>query len=162
MSDGRCEICNSFFCNGEQHFKSQKPPLKKMAEAVDTELPKLSSEELKLRRMLCIAYAGALAYMDDGEAQDSRETPFIDFLRDSADTIEAKMKERGKKRLAEQATVHVSVPHSVTITDSKGTVFVGHLEPSSDQPETCQHEWKRDKKSNGKTLFCISCRQTFP
>lgn len=53
-----------------------------------------SGAEQKLRRMLCVAYAGALAYMDDGEAQDNREFPAIDFLRDPIDIIESKMRSR--------------------------------------------------------------------
>ncbi|WP_088146977.1 hypothetical protein [Achromobacter denitrificans] len=52
------------------------------------------ADERRLRRMLCAQYAGALAYMDDGEAQDARAMPVIDFLRDSLDEIERKMRER--------------------------------------------------------------------
>jgi len=54
-------------------------------------------EEKKLRRMLCVAYSGTAAYMDDGEASDARAHPFIDFMRDSVDEIQAKMRERGVK-----------------------------------------------------------------
>lgn len=59
-----------------------------------------SDNERKLRRMLCVAYAGSLAYMDDGEMQDSAQHPFIDFLRDSADEIQAKFQQRGAKAMA--------------------------------------------------------------
>lgn len=59
-----------------------------------------SDNEKKLRRMLCVAYAGSLAYMDDGEMQDSAQHPFIDFLRDSADEIQARFQQRGAKKLA--------------------------------------------------------------
>jgi hypothetical protein len=52
------------------------------------------SDERTLRRLLCSVYAGPLAYMDDGEAHDSRAHPFIDFLRDAPDVIAAKMRER--------------------------------------------------------------------
>lgn len=55
------------------------------------------AEEKKLRRMLCVAYSGTAAYMDDGEASDARAHPFIDFMRDSVDEIQAKMRERGVK-----------------------------------------------------------------
>jgi hypothetical protein len=53
-----------------------------------------------LRRLLCNAYAGSLAYTDDGEAQDNRAFPVIDFLRDSAPSIKAKMEQRGLAALA--------------------------------------------------------------
>lgn len=58
--------------------------------------------EQKLRRMLCVAYAGGWAYMDDGEAQDNRAHPCIDFLRDSPDLIEQKMRERNRAALSTQ------------------------------------------------------------
>jgi hypothetical protein len=51
-------------------------------------------DAIELRRMLCTAYAGHLAYTDDGEAQDARMVPFIDFLRDSVSDIKAKMLRR--------------------------------------------------------------------
>ena len=50
---------------------------------------------VKLRSLLAASYAGAMLYNDDGELQDNREQPFIDFLRDSPDEIERKMSERG-------------------------------------------------------------------
>ncbi|WP_235203828.1 hypothetical protein, partial [Bordetella bronchiseptica] len=52
------------------------------------------ADERRLRRMLCAQYAGSLAYMDDGEAQDARAMPVIDFLRDPLDEIERKMRVR--------------------------------------------------------------------
>lgn len=58
------------------------------------------SNEQILRRMLCVAYAGVLAYLDDGEAQDNREYPFIDFRRDSLETIRRKFGERNRKAIA--------------------------------------------------------------
>lgn len=51
-------------------------------------------KEPEIRRLLCSVYAGPLAYMDDGEAQDNRTMPCIDFLRDDATTIQRKMLER--------------------------------------------------------------------
>lgn len=54
-----------------------------------------------LRYLLCVAYAGAKFYGDDGELQDNREFPCIDFKRDSVAEIQRKINERGNKRLAE-------------------------------------------------------------
>lgn len=45
----------------------------------------------RLREMLAVAYAGALLYRDDGELQDNRAVPFIDFRRDPVDDIRGKM-----------------------------------------------------------------------
>jgi hypothetical protein len=56
--------------------------------------PQPESDEVKLRRLLCQTYAGSMAYTDDGEAQDSREHPCIDFLRDSVEAIQEKMQQR--------------------------------------------------------------------
>lgn len=50
--------------------------------------------ERELRRMLCIMYAGGHAYMDDGEAQDNRANPPIDFMRDSPEVIQQKIQQR--------------------------------------------------------------------
>lgn len=58
------------------------------------------AENLELRRMLCVAHAGAAAYMDDGEAQDNRDLPMIDFLRDSPPEIRDKLNRRALKKLA--------------------------------------------------------------
>ncbi len=62
-----------------------------------------SESEKAIRRLLCSIYAGPLAYTDDGEAQDNREHPHIDFMRDSADEIQAKMQRRGLKNLSSAA-----------------------------------------------------------
>lgn len=59
----------------------------------------MSDDEITLRELLAYAYAGASLYTDDGELQDSRRAPFIDFLRDSPDDIAAKMRKRGKAAL---------------------------------------------------------------
>ncbi len=65
--------------------------------------PAAERENLELRRMLCIAHAGAAAYMDDGEAQDNRELPLIDFLHDTPAEIQDKLQRRALKKLAAQA-----------------------------------------------------------
>ena len=69
------------------------------ADSVTT--PAGERENLALRRMLCVAHAGAEAYMDDGEAQDSRELPFIDFLRDTPAEIQDKLQKRMLNKLTD-------------------------------------------------------------
>lgn len=54
----------------------------------------LARENRELRRMLCLAHAGAAAYLDDGEVQDASAHPCIDYLRDSPDVIRDKLHQR--------------------------------------------------------------------
>jgi len=54
----------------------------------------LDGDDLKLRRMLFYAYSDGKLYHDDGELQDNRYMPFIDFRRDPVDLIDSKMHER--------------------------------------------------------------------
>lgn len=54
----------------------------------------MSKSERHIRRMLCTLYAGPAAYTDDGEAQDSRRMPMIDFLRMPPTQIAKCMTER--------------------------------------------------------------------
>lgn len=61
-----------------------------------------SATERKLRLILCTQVAGALAYLDDGEMQDNRVPPFIDFLRDTPADIHNKMLERARARIQVQ------------------------------------------------------------
>lgn len=67
---------------------------------VVAELRRLDAENKALRLMLCTAYSGALAYMDDGEMQDSRYHPSIDFKRDAPDEISAKFARRAAAQAA--------------------------------------------------------------
>jgi hypothetical protein len=54
------------------------------------------SDEKLLRRMLCAAIGGSLAYMDDGEAFLSGPPGLgIDFLRMPAAELQAAIRERG-------------------------------------------------------------------
>ena len=57
------------------------------------------SDEAELRRMLAWSYSGHHLYCDDGELQDSREQPFIDFKRDTIAELKDKMEQRGLNRL---------------------------------------------------------------
>lgn len=51
----------------------------------------LSQDERKLRRMLASRSGFPHLYMDDGEANGECLGVFIDFMRDSVDSIEAKL-----------------------------------------------------------------------
>ena len=57
-----------------------------------------NSNEVELRQMLAVAYSGHHLYCDDGELQDSREQPFIDFKRDTIEDLKSKMEQRGFAR----------------------------------------------------------------
>lgn len=48
------------------------------------------------------AYSGSRLYGDDGELQDNSAQPFIDWRRDSAQEIRAKIQERGNRAIAAQ------------------------------------------------------------
>ena len=56
------------------------------------------AENEQLREMLARLYAGSALYCDDGELQDARAEPFIDFKRDSVADIRCAMVERGEQR----------------------------------------------------------------
>jgi hypothetical protein len=60
-----------------------------------------ANTEFDLRKLLALQYAGVVGlYSDDGELQDSREAPWIDFKRDAPDEIGRKMVARTTKALA--------------------------------------------------------------
>jgi hypothetical protein len=57
----------------------------------------LQEEAVKLRALLALLFAGhesRYLYADDGELQDNRGTPCIDFKRDSVELIAFKIRER--------------------------------------------------------------------
>lgn len=54
----------------------------------------IEDENRELRVMLAIAHAGLSLYTDDGELQDNRCHPWIDFKRDSVAQIEEKLHRR--------------------------------------------------------------------
>lgn len=62
---------------------------------------RLREDDKQLRIMLAVSYSGSLLYLDDGELQDSRILPYIDFVRDSPETIAKKFIERLKIELSE-------------------------------------------------------------
>lgn len=53
----------------------------------------------RLREMVAMAYSGIALYCDDGELQDNRVHPFIDFKRDSVEEIDRKMQLRAVNKL---------------------------------------------------------------
>jgi len=56
------------------------------------------AENEQLREMLARLYAGSDLYCDDGELQDARATPYIDFKRDSVAEIRCAMVERNERK----------------------------------------------------------------
>jgi hypothetical protein len=60
----------------------------------DARVKEIADENAKLRTMLALAYAGASLYADDGELQDARAYPVIDFRRDAVGVIKQKLLER--------------------------------------------------------------------
>lgn len=61
-------------------------------------LDKQEAENEQLREMLARMYAGSDLYCDDGELQDARAEPFIDFKRDSVADIRCAMVERNERK----------------------------------------------------------------
>lgn len=82
----------------------------------------MTDDEKHLRRMLCAAHAGALAYMDDGEASDSRMHPTIDFLRDSPKDIQRKIWERNRAALAAAPAQPVAEPTNGTLPEREAII----------------------------------------
>jgi hypothetical protein len=70
----------------------------------------VEKENRTLRRMLALSYAGGMLYGDDGELQDNREFPLIDFKRDTVEQIDAKMTERAMKQLIAAGIVKLAAP----------------------------------------------------
>lgn len=100
----------------EQIMKDDKAAATTLSETIDAlkiahtrDLADAVSREADLRRMLAGAYAGAGLYGDDGEMQDNRERPFIDFLRDTVKDIESKIQDRGMAKIRAAGNVGVLV-----------------------------------------------------
>lgn len=91
-----------------QHHPDIKEITKSYADGVVPTTRDPYTEIEALRRLLCAVYAGFSSYTDDGEASDASRFPFIDFLRDSVDQIEAKMRERAFARVAAMQTKEAS------------------------------------------------------
>ena len=63
------------------------------------ELVLLREENRELRIMCAIAHAGLALYHDDGELQDNREHPYIDWKRDPVRRINEALAERAMLRM---------------------------------------------------------------
>lgn len=81
----------------KQRFEGMQAEVRR----VDSEAKELRKENEQLRELLCLRSASPthLPYMDDGELQDGSAIPFIDWKRDSIDTIKAKLKDRTLRAL---------------------------------------------------------------
>jgi hypothetical protein len=66
-------------------------------------------ENFALRELLARQYSGYYLYADDGQLQDNRVRPYIDFLKDTPSEIEEKMTERGV------AAMEADVPRTNTM-----------------------------------------------
>lgn len=66
------------------------------------DIESLRDENRRLRSLLAVHYGWPGLYMDDGELQDKRMQPFIDFKRDSVAQIESKIRERALRMLHDQ------------------------------------------------------------
>lgn len=76
------------------------------------EIKRLTRDGRALRRMLCAALYGGTAYMDDGEASDCSVRPFIDFIRDSPESIQEKIIRRRRLRALDRpCSTHPDAPH---------------------------------------------------
>jgi hypothetical protein len=71
---------------------------------------RLWRENLELRSAVAGLYAGAALYRDDGELQDNRRTPFIDFKRDSLLDIRIKMTQRAALTQGEATAAPLQSP----------------------------------------------------
>lgn len=101
----------------QTRYEKLTPQLKRWYE------PYIPSTEKAVRRMLCLMYAGPLAYMDDGEASDSREHPTIDFLRDSPELIQEKMHKRGAAKYHVQQRVITEGEAAIRTLDHLGYTY---------------------------------------
>lgn len=70
----------------------------KQAERILAHVEAQEAENEQLREMLARLYAGSYLYCDDGELQDARAEPFIDFKRDSVADIRCAMVERNERK----------------------------------------------------------------
>lgn len=73
--------------------------------ARDNRIKFLEGENLQLRIMCALAHAGIHLYSDDGELQDSRTHPFIDWKRDSVEEIQEKLLQRTIAALKKEGVV---------------------------------------------------------
>lgn len=96
-----CAICNCEVESGAICGHCQADEMnqrRRMSLAAPPCCAAVAAENRELRIMLAIAHAGLELYADDGELQDNRCHPWIDFKRDSVAQIEQKLHERAYKQ----------------------------------------------------------------
>lgn len=81
----------------ERYIAQQAATLRQSADS-----GRVGDDERQWRELLAIRVAGPMLYTDDGELSDATAVPYIDFLRDSADTIARKLADRSRAALAAQ------------------------------------------------------------
>jgi hypothetical protein len=140
MDEKALEIAKRFVYIGESQRMAnlQVAITEALLEATDR-APKdtLAKENRALRRMLCAVYAGSAAYMDDGEAQDNRTLPFINFMVDTPAQIQAAMLQRGMNKLQEAKQAPVQTVHFG---------YQPHLDPN---PVRAVGHWVEDQLVGG-------------
>ena len=76
-------------------------------------VPPMTKDERWLRESLAFCYCGSGLYADDGELQDSRMHPTIDFLRDPPEHLQELMRERADATVAKWSKVIADGGHLV-------------------------------------------------
>jgi hypothetical protein len=76
----------------------ESPTVTRLREGLDEK----KVENTQLRILAAGLFAGPDLYMDDGEIQDNREYPYIDFLRDAPEEIREKIISRAKTRMGRE------------------------------------------------------------
>lgn len=83
-----------------EHSKNCNGGLNEPCDCVLSSDDDIRKENREMRLALCIAHAGAGAYLDDGEMQDNTCIPCIDWKRDPWCDIKAKLVSRNCYALA--------------------------------------------------------------
>lgn len=88
-----------FYLN-KDHIKEYEKNSHNIVElyALSPDAEALINENHQLRELLCFS-STHIPYVDDGELQDNSKIPFIDYKRDSIDTIKAKLTDRTFREL---------------------------------------------------------------
>lgn len=64
-------------------------------------LPAMSKGERLLRELVAFGYGGPHLYTDDGELSCAAYWPHIDFMRDTPEEIQSKIRQRNMKKLVD-------------------------------------------------------------
>jgi hypothetical protein len=83
----------------------QSPTVTRLREGLETKTNELETKTIENTQLRILAgglFAGSDLYMDDGEIQDNREYPFIDFLRDAPEEIREKIIARARTKMGRE------------------------------------------------------------